>query len=164
MKLVREFSFFLFLALSSTPVVKAAERALELRPLPDSAWGEDWAGGCWFQTEFDWKAGGGGELMFLIRGEGKGSVAVFDLDGELRKIPYARTVSKSKRFSMGARDVYLYQSNEMNVQVTTVVTEAPEGNECAGDCSESSGFSAEIKIQLGKSMRKYKFKTGACGL
>ena len=162
MKLVREIALLLFLAFTIATAANATERTLELRPLSDSAWGEDWAGGCWFSNEFDSK--GGGQLMFLIRGEGKESVAVFDLDGELKKIPYARTITASKRFRMGARDTYLYQSDGVKIQVTTIVTEVPGGNECAGDCSESSGYAAEIKIQTEKTMRKYKFKTGACGL
>lgn len=153
----------LFLAFTNTPVANASEHSLELRPLSDSAWGEDWAGGCWFHKEFDSK-GGGGQLMFLLRGEREESVAVFDLDGELKRIPYTRTIAVSKRFRMGARDTYLYQSAEMNVQVTTIVTEVPKGNECAGDCAESSGYAAEINIEMAKVMRKYKFKTGACGL
>ena len=164
MKLIfREFSLLLFLSLCVTSVANAVEHALELRPLPDSAWGEDWAGGCWFHKEFDSK-GGGGQLMFLIRGEGAASVAVFDLDGELKRIPYTRAIAKSKRFRMGARDTNLYQTDMLNVQVTTIVTEVPEGNECAGDCSESTGYAAEISIRMAKATRQYKFKTGACGL
>ncbi|MBY0238141.1 MAG: hypothetical protein K2X55_02395 [Burkholderiaceae bacterium] len=164
MKFLQRFLLFFFVATTKILVANAAERVLELRPLPDSAWGEDWSGGCWFHKEFNWKRGDGGQLMFLIRGEREESSAVFDLDGELIKIPYTQTIAKRKRFRMGARETYLYQAGDMSVQVTTVVTEVPEGNECAGDCSESSGFAAEIKIQSGKAVRKYKFKTGACGL
>jgi hypothetical protein len=126
-------------------------------------WEENWAGGCWFQKEFQPK-GGGGELMFLIRGEGKDSTAVFDLDGKLQELPYLRTIAKSKRFRLGARDTYLYQTEGLRVLVTTVVTEVPRENKCAGDCAESSGFAAELNFQLGKTERRYKFNTGACGL
>lgn len=162
MKTAQKF-LFLLLALAGVPSAAAKDQALELRPLPESAWGDNWAGGCWFHKEFDSK-GGGGELMFLIRGEGKDSVAVFDLDGDIKEVPYRRTIAKSKRFRMGSRDTYLYETYDVKVQVTTIVTEVPHGNECAGDCSESSGFAAELNVQVGKLQRRYKFKTGACGL
>jgi hypothetical protein len=163
MAITRIFFILFFFVLVPVPHAVAAEQALELRPLSQAVWDDNWAGGCWFQKEFKSK-GGGGELMFLIRGEGKESVAVFDLNGELKELPYVRTIAKSKKFRLGARDTYLYQDKELRVQVTTIVTEVPQGNECAGDCSESSGFGAELNVQAGKNERRYKFNTGACGL
>lgn len=162
MKSSRVISAF-FLSVAAASSANAGAQALELDKLGENAWGEDWAGGCWFHEEF-LSDRSGGELMFLIRGEGKGGVAVLSLDGKVEEVPFSQTLSKSKAFRMGARDSYLYRSADLKIKVTTIVTEVPTGNECAGDCNESSGFAAEIEISKGARNRRYEFKAGACGL
>ncbi|NVE01132.1 hypothetical protein [Massilia sp. BJB1822] len=137
-------------------------QALELQKLSEAVW-DGWSGGCWFHNEFRGNRRGG-ELMLLIRGEDKDSVAVLKLDGKLEEVPYAQTLSKSKTFRMGARNSTMYQSNDLKIKVTTIVTEVPDGNSCAGDCIESSGYAAEIEISKNTNKRKYKFGVGACGL
>src|SRR5471030_827049 len=145
------------------PTISQARPGLELSPLSDNVLRNDWAGGCWFQRGEN-TSGRGGELMFLIRGEGKGSEALLNLDGQVERVPFAYFLSQSKEFRLNARYSSVYQNEKLKIQVTTIVTEVPEGTECAGDCSESSAFAAHLKIQKAKLLREYQFNSGACGL
>lgn len=142
--------------------IAQAGPALVLSPLSKDVWGDDWSGGCWFQRDYD--ATGGGELMALIRGEGKGSEILLNLDGQAERIPFRYLGSQSREFRLNARYSSIYQNETLKILVTTIVTEVPQGNECGGDCMESSGFAAEIRIQKAKLQRTYKFRSGACGL
>src|SRR5471032_1334875 len=80
----------------------------------------------WFQRGEN-TSGRGGELMFLIRGEGKGSEALLNLDGQVERVPFAYFLSQSKEFRLNARYSSVYQNEKLKIQVKTIVTEVPEG-------------------------------------
>ena len=150
----------LCLAFLAPVMVAEAAGAPALEPLPESSWGSDWAGGCWFRAD-DSK---GGQLLVLIHGEREPSYAQVAIGGAVRELPLSETRLQNNRpLRVGTRERRVYGKPPISLDVTTTVTFIPEAV-CKGECDESIAVVARLTLRIEGRSKSYLLRNSACGL